>query len=352
MSTTFIVSDESVNSYGNIIKTAGIDCKRFSKNPIMFYMHDREKGVIGRWENIRIDGTRLIADAVFDDSTELGKQVKSQVEKGFLRSASIGVEILKKETVKQTEIITSCILTEISIVDIPSNENAVKLFRRFTQKGREFLTLSAKPILSENSDLRGALVEILDLSREATEEDIIKAVISLLDGEERENLQRVEQAINSGLISERERRDYMTMARLSPNIFESILDKEKERRNRAVDTVLANAIKERKIIYAQRDIFKRIAARVSMEDFAELVSCIPPTMKISDYISHSGWTLDEYRRYDPKALEKNPELYEMLLKTDNVPEFKKGSLEYYRHYDPEYLKEHPEEYERMVKEIH
>lgn len=80
---TFVVSDESVNSYGFAVLTAGIDTSRFEKNPVMYYMHDREKGVVGRWENIRKDGKRLLADAVFDDSTELSKQVRGQVEKGF-----------------------------------------------------------------------------------------------------------------------------------------------------------------------------------------------------------------------------------------------------------------------------
>lgn len=103
--TTFVVSDESVNSYGFVIRTAGIDTARFERNPVMLYMHER-KTVVGRWENIRKDGKKLLANAVFDDTTELGSTVKAQVEKGFLRSASIGVDILESKREGDVEVVT------------------------------------------------------------------------------------------------------------------------------------------------------------------------------------------------------------------------------------------------------
>ena len=74
---TFIVSDESVNSYGMIILTAGIDTSRFEQNPVMLYMHERAT-IVGRWENIRKENDKLLADAVFDDSTPLGVQEKNR----------------------------------------------------------------------------------------------------------------------------------------------------------------------------------------------------------------------------------------------------------------------------------
>ena len=126
---TFIVSDETVNCYGFIVLTSGIDTAQFERNPIMLYMHNRESGVVGRWENIRKDGKQLLADAVFDDSTELAANVKKQVENGFLRCASIGIDNIKKQVLNGVETVVSCRLVEISIVDLPSNTNAVKLFK-------------------------------------------------------------------------------------------------------------------------------------------------------------------------------------------------------------------------------
>lgn len=79
----FTVSDETLNSYGGVILTSGINIIQFQRNPIMYYMHDRDKGVIGRWENITKEGDKLTAEAVFDEVTELGAKVKHQVESGF-----------------------------------------------------------------------------------------------------------------------------------------------------------------------------------------------------------------------------------------------------------------------------
>ena len=49
----FLLSDETRNSYGLIIKTDGIKLDRFLRNPVMFLNHDRQLGIAGRWENIR-----------------------------------------------------------------------------------------------------------------------------------------------------------------------------------------------------------------------------------------------------------------------------------------------------------
>lgn len=41
---TFRLSDESINSYGLIVKTDGINLERFIKNPVMLYSHSTEGG--------------------------------------------------------------------------------------------------------------------------------------------------------------------------------------------------------------------------------------------------------------------------------------------------------------------
>ena len=158
MTYTFIISDESVNADGFVIQTKGIRTERFKKDPVMLYMHAREKGVIGRWDNIRTEGSQLIADAVFDENNPLGKEVKERVDGGFLSSASIGLSVLNYERIDGVDTVTDCELTEVSIVDIPSNRNAVKLF-----------------------DKRGLtqLIEVLKLPATATDGVIIETVTAL-----------------------------------------------------------------------------------------------------------------------------------------------------------------------------
>ena len=174
MTYTFIISDESVNADGFVIQTKGIRTERFKKNPVMLYMHAREKGVIGRWDNIRTEGSQLIADAVFDENNPLGKEVKERVDGGFLRSASIGLSVLNYERIDGVDTVTDCELTEVSIVDIPSNRNAVKLFDK-----RGLIVLSLKESADGDKDLRTQLIEVLKLPATATDGEIIETVTAL-----------------------------------------------------------------------------------------------------------------------------------------------------------------------------
>ena len=50
--------------------TSGADLSVFENNPVMLLNHDDWDLPIGRWENIRIEGTRILADAVFDEDDE------------------------------------------------------------------------------------------------------------------------------------------------------------------------------------------------------------------------------------------------------------------------------------------
>lgn len=56
MAYTFLLSDETINSYGTRVLTAGIRLENFLKNPIMLWNHtrawsDKEDQIlpIGRW---------------------------------------------------------------------------------------------------------------------------------------------------------------------------------------------------------------------------------------------------------------------------------------------------------------
>ena len=52
----FCLTDNSVNVYGYRLLTAGLDLAQYKKNPIGFLMHDREGGVLVKWEDLRIEG--------------------------------------------------------------------------------------------------------------------------------------------------------------------------------------------------------------------------------------------------------------------------------------------------------
>ena len=133
MAKTFVLNDENkVNSYGFKILNKGINLERFKANPVMLSNHwNSTDNVIGRWENIRIEGSQLKADAVFDDNDEDAKKIASKVDGGFLKGASMGIRFsheFMEEKPDGSYVLAESELYEASIVAVPSNANAVKLY--------------------------------------------------------------------------------------------------------------------------------------------------------------------------------------------------------------------------------
>lgn len=68
-----VISTSAVNSYGFRVLTEGIDTTQFERNPILLWMHNRpmrgtkdEVLPLGRVENLRKEGDKLIGSLVFD----------------------------------------------------------------------------------------------------------------------------------------------------------------------------------------------------------------------------------------------------------------------------------------------
>ena len=67
MAKTFILSDGSVNSYGFSVDMTNLHLERFRNNPVMLYNH---YDLIGKWENLRVEDGKLLAEASFMDGDE------------------------------------------------------------------------------------------------------------------------------------------------------------------------------------------------------------------------------------------------------------------------------------------
>lgn len=147
MSKRIILSDSSLNRYGYRVLTEGIDYTAFEKNPILLYMHFRDEGspywgtykAIGHWKDIRMEEGKLSAEPVFDKVDELSQTIAAKFEAGTFNAASVGIRILATSGEKEylvpgqtRETVTKCELMEASIVDIPANANAVRLYDRDT----------------------------------------------------------------------------------------------------------------------------------------------------------------------------------------------------------------------------
>jgi hypothetical protein len=130
---TFILNDETqINSYGFRVPNKGGDFNRFDKNPVMLNSHvNTTESVLGNWVKRVIVGNELKADTNFDNELDSVKVVEGQVNRGFVKGASIGItfnwESMEKAPdgvweLKQWE------LLEASICAVPSNANALALY--------------------------------------------------------------------------------------------------------------------------------------------------------------------------------------------------------------------------------
>lgn len=309
---TFILSDETLNSQGFVVLTKGIDITAFAKNPIMLYMHQRAT-VVGRWENIRIENNKLMADPVFDTSTELGKTVMQQVNNGFLRSASIGIDIIEEKQVNKVTTVTKCKLFEASIVDVPSNENALKLYYKDNLKRLAFTTDTG------NTPLKDQICKELGLPNK-TDDSIVISEIMRLSRNTYKTYFVIEEAVSNGLLCKEDKELFINILSESPRIYEGLILKKKEERQEKATCLINNAVKEGKINPVDRALYISISEKLDVKLFGELINKIPKRVKLSEMINQKAEpeeprvkNLDYYRKYEPECLREDPELFQSLL---------------------------------------
>lgn len=196
---TFVLSDESLNSYGFRVLTDGIDTTLFLKNPIALWVHARSYGwdknreplPIGKWVNLRRDGKKLIADLEFDEDDDFAVSLMKKVEKGIINMTSAGLRavttsddpsVLIKGQTRPT--VVQSLLMECSLVDIGSNRNALRLQDEYgseinlSDRDNNHMLPLLKDINPQNLDmnLQAQIAQVLKLQDSASEADILLAV--------------------------------------------------------------------------------------------------------------------------------------------------------------------------------
>jgi HK97 family phage prohead protease len=126
----FVLSDETIDRAGDIVRAKGWHLEDFEKNPVALYGHDH-KDVIGRWENVRVTGKQLIGNLVLA-ATERGNEIKALIEQGILKAVSVGFQVLEYEPINKDQPwkgldIKKAALHEVSVVAVPANPNALML---------------------------------------------------------------------------------------------------------------------------------------------------------------------------------------------------------------------------------
>ena len=125
----FVMSDESTDRVGDVIRASGWDLKDFEKNPVALFGHNHDKP-IGVWENVRVVGKKLVGKlrlAKQGTSAEIDT-IRSLVEQRILKSVSVGFQPVEAKPLKSGgyEFITQK-LHECSLVAVPANANALAI---------------------------------------------------------------------------------------------------------------------------------------------------------------------------------------------------------------------------------
>lgn len=137
----FVLSDSTLNTYSYRLLTSGYDLQAFKRNPVGYYMHQREEGVVLRWEDLTIKGDCIVGKPVINLDHPRGEQTIREVENGFLNAASVGHIVALEVSTNPADYlpgqtgpsISKWFNRECSLVDIPGNYNA--LTDTFNAKG-------------------------------------------------------------------------------------------------------------------------------------------------------------------------------------------------------------------------
>lgn len=143
---TFVASDGSRDSHGTVLNPEGWNLERFNANGIIGYQHkvyggyqdtDNPDNVIGKGRAYTEDG-KLMVDVEFEPAeiNPLAEKIYRKLQFGSLRAVSVGFipigtghfgegeEAYRKDN--ETYYFEGQELLEVSVVNIPSNPNALR----------------------------------------------------------------------------------------------------------------------------------------------------------------------------------------------------------------------------------
>lgn len=299
------ISNESLNSYGTRVLTAGMNVDQYNRNPVLLYMHERGQ-VIGYVKDLKVEGEEVTGELMFDEATELSQRCKKQWEFGSLKMVSVGIDILelsedpKHLVAGQTSpTISKSKLFEVSLVDIGANDDAIVL-----QKDGKRIELGKDggvelPLLHSNNNNQKPkqmdqekLALELGLPKDADEATINATLAKLkADGAEAETL--------------RQERDTLRAAR--------------------IETLVNAAIAEKKIGEDKKQQFLDLGKKIGADELKQTFDAMSPQVKLSNIVGGGAPAGGhaEYKKLSDvpsdelaKLREQNPAQYKKLYKAE------------------------------------
>lgn len=290
------ITNESLNSYGTRVLTSGLDVSQYNRNPVLLYMHERGQ-VIGLVKDLRVEGSEVTGELVFDEATELSQRCKKQWEFGSLKMVSVGIDILETSEDAQylvqgqtSPTITKSKLFEVSLVDIGANDDAIVLRRQDNGEGDRhtgtFMKVTAMPALKKPTPnpSRG----------EGSENTIINQTPKTKE------MDKEKLALELGLAADAEEsaiHEQIALLQKQGREAESLRKENEELLTQRIEALVDGAVKEQKFGSEKRDHFIELGKKVGIESLKETLQAMSPQVKLADMVRPgSGSGSQEYKK--------------------------------------------------------
>ena len=293
----YVLSDSSVNEYGFRLLTSGYQLESFQKNPIGYYMHRREDGIVLKWEDLQIEDDKIVGTPVINLSNGRGEQTCDEAENGFLNAASVGhIVVLEHSTDPELMLpgqtgptITKWYNKECSLVDIPGNTNALTRLYDINENEINLVDLnivSPAVKVSRNGTLK-ELCGLLDRPEGTDESELLGAVQTLLARAEKL------EADCKGLTQE------------NSAMQQQIAELKSARNNYEVAGILDRALVDKKVTV---ELKERLATdyAANAEGLRSLIAAMPAYRSITEHLKgtqpdkkEAQWQWDDYEKNDP-----------------------------------------------------
>ncbi len=229
MSRRLTFSTGAVNDHGYRLLPEGMIYDKFLKNPVILAIHNNKKWPIGRAEDLKLQNGEWSCLPVWDEEDDVGKEVKSKWERGFLHAASVWNKPLEASTDKkyikpgQTRpTVIKWILREISMVPVPADPDAAAGDKLALSDGQTINDILPKLIINKKNmepeikyQIPISVMTKLGLQN-ASEQDVLSAIDNLQSrvklSIEARNKALIEKGKAKGVITDENQKHYLALA--------------------------------------------------------------------------------------------------------------------------------------------
>ena len=296
------ITNDSLNSYGTRVLTAGMNVEQYQRNPVLLYMHERGN-VIGYVKDLKVENGEVTGELMFDEASDLSVRCKKQWEFGSLKMVSAGLDIL--ETSEDAELlvqgqtsptITKSKLFEVSVVDIGANDDAIVL----TRDGKK-ITLGRDgecplPLLNNNKQQTTVQMELktiallLGLPETADEAAVTAKAQELL-------------ATQAELAQVKEKLTQLAAARIA--------------------ALVKKAIDEKRLSEENKEQFIELGKKVGADDLEKTLNAMSPQVKLSTVLGHQGGVPTQQQPQTFSKLSEVPPAQIAELREKNEAEYRR-----------------------------